>query len=61
VGAPVLDRRAETRAAGAPERHTVASDDQLVEDLRAGLVAPDDPDPVAALLAAWRLDVLAER
>ena len=59
MSAPVLDRRGETRGRYAPKRHTVASDDRLVEDLRAGLVAPDDPDPVAALLARWRLSVLA--
>jgi hypothetical protein len=36
-------------------RHTVASDDQLVEKIRAGRIRPDDPDPVAALLARWRM------
>jgi hypothetical protein len=41
------------RWAGA--RHTVESDDRLIEEIRAGRVSPDDPDPVAALLARWRL------
>ena len=41
------------RCAGA--RHTVESDDRLIEEVRAGRVSPDDPDPVAALLARWRL------
>jgi hypothetical protein len=36
-------------------RHTVASDDRLIEEIRAGRVPLDDPDPVAALLARWRL------
>ena len=39
----------------ARKRHTVESDDRLIEDIRAGRVSPDDPDPVAALLARWRL------
>jgi hypothetical protein len=52
-------RRATSRAAGrriSRKRHTVESDDRLIEEIRAGRVSADDPDPVAALLARWRLD-----
>jgi hypothetical protein len=59
MSAPVLHRRHDARTRR--PRDTIASDDRLVEDLRAGRVRPDDPDPVAGLLAAWRLDVLGAR
>jgi hypothetical protein len=50
------DSRAMTRTRRrAGTRHTVASDDRLIEEIRAGRVPPDDPDPIAALLARWRL------
>jgi hypothetical protein len=50
-------RRAIARAAQrwiSRKRHTVESDDRLIEEIRAGRVPADDPDPVAALLARWR-------
>jgi ketosteroid isomerase-like protein len=56
TSAPVPSRPEATRIRRLEgNRHTVESDDQLIEEVRAGLVLPDDPDPVAALLARWRL------
>jgi hypothetical protein len=45
----VISRAAERK------RHAVESDDRLIEEIRAGRVSVDDPDPVAAMLARWRL------
>lgn len=36
------------------EEQAVLADDQLIEDVRAGLVSPADTDPLAAFLAYWR-------
>jgi hypothetical protein len=36
------------------EEQAVLTDDRLIEDVRAGLVSPSDPDPMAAFLAFWR-------
>lgn len=49
------DRAAPRPGPEAAARHTVASDDRLIEEIRAGRVPLDDPDPVVALLARWRL------
>jgi hypothetical protein len=35
----------------------VRADDEMIERLRAGDPPPDPPDPLWALLAAWRDDV----
>ncbi|HEV7470704.1 MAG TPA: hypothetical protein VGO23_13110 [Pseudonocardia sp.] len=36
------------------EEQAVLADERLIEDVRAGLVSPSDPDPMAAFLAFWR-------
>jgi hypothetical protein len=53
--ADVVPIRQGARAQGRTgEEQAVLADDRLIEDVRAGLVSPSDPDPVAAFLAFWR-------